>query len=161
MEGNKAQPRAFLIFGAPCSGKTSFSEKFAKRFNLAFFDISELQATHHLSRKLVLILIEQISKTGRTIIIEGGLRTEKERSEIRRILKIADYNVFTIWIQTDISTVRARLKVRYKTVTKAKETFDDIVPKLEAPSELENPIILSGKHTFETQLKHVLSHLAE
>lgn len=109
----------------------------------------------------MLILIEQIAKTGRTIIIEGGLRTEKERSEIRRILKNADYNVFTIWIQTDISTVRARLKVRYKTVTKAKETFDDIVPKLEAPSELENPIILSGKHTFETQLKHVLSHLAE
>ena len=36
-----------------------------------------------------------------------------------------------------------------------------MVSNLEAPTELERPIILSGKHTFETQTKHVLAGLAD
>ena len=43
MEGNKVQPRAILVFGAPGSGKTTFSEKFAKKFHSSFFDLGELE----------------------------------------------------------------------------------------------------------------------
>lgn len=161
MEGNKVQqPRALLIFGAPCSGKTTFSEKFASRFGIAFYDIEELKTKYNLTRKLVTMLIEQVGKTGQDILIEGGIGTEREREEIRHILRNQGYDVSTVWVQTDIATIRTRLKQRYKTITKAKEVYDSIIPKLEAPSEIEKPIILSGKHTFETQLRHILSALA-
>ncbi|MGF2565412.1 hypothetical protein ACQUWZ_26345, partial [Ralstonia pseudosolanacearum] len=76
------------------------------------------------------------------------------------ILKAKDYLVSTVWVQTDVATIRSRLKSKYKTVTKAKEVYDSTVPRLEAPSDLESPIILSGKHTFETQLKHILAALS-
>jgi len=46
-------------------------------------------------------------------------------------------------------------------VAKAKEVYDAEVNMMEAPSEIEDPIILSGKHTFETQTKHVLAGLAD
>ena len=43
MEGNRRNiPRALLVFGAPCSGKTTFAEKFAKKFGLAFYDCDAL-----------------------------------------------------------------------------------------------------------------------
>ena len=160
MEGKKLQPRALLVFGAPCSGKSTFSKKFAKRFNLAFFDLEELQSKYHLSRKVILIFIEQIAKTGQTVLIEGCLNTEKDREEVRYVLRAAGYSTSTIWIQTDIATIRSRLKARYKNVEEAKNAYDTMVAALEAPSEAEQPIILSGKHTFETQVKHVLAGLA-
>ena len=160
MEGTKNQPRALLVFGAPCSGKTTFGRKFAKRFNLAFYDLDELQSKYHLSRKIILVFIEQIAKTGQTLLIEGCLDTEKDREEVRRILQAADYAPSTIWIQTDMATIRSRLKARYKTVSEAKNAYEVAVARLEAPSDEEAPIILSGKHTFETQVKHVLAGLA-
>lgn len=160
MEGKKNQSRALLVFGAPCSGKTTFAEKFAKRFGIAFYDLEELKKQYNLTQKVTLMMVEQIAKTGQTILIEGCIGTEKDREEIRRILRAAGYSVSTVWVQTDIMTIRNRLKTKYKTVAKAKEVYDSTVPRLEAPSEAEAPIILSGKHTFETQLRHILAALA-
>lgn len=160
MEGKKVQPRALLIFGAPCSGKSTFAIKFAKRFGIAYYDLEELKTKYNLSRKLVLMLVEQLAKTGQDLIIEGGIGTEKEREEIRRLLHPREYIVSTVWVQTDIATIRSRLKTRHKSISKAKEAYDAAISKLEAPAENESPIILSGKHTFETQLRHILSALA-
>ncbi|MDO4526563.1 MAG: AAA family ATPase [Candidatus Saccharibacteria bacterium] len=161
MEGNKSKPRALLVFGAPCSGKSTFSEKFADKFDLAVYDFEELKVKYRLTRKNILLIVKLIARTGKTIIIEGCLGTEREREEIRNLLKSAGYEVSLVWIQTDVSTIRSRLKARYKSVAKAKEVYDAEVNVLEAPSELEDPIILSGKHTFETQTRHVLAGLAE
>ncbi len=102
-----------------------------------------------------------IVKTGQNLIIEGELETEKKRDNLRKIFQLAGYNPSLIWLQTDLSTIRSRLKAKHKTVSEAKEKYDTAVAEMEAPSEIEMPIILSGKHTFETQAKHVLSALAE
>ena len=161
MEGNKSKPRALLVFGAPCSGKSTFSEKFAEKFDLALYDFDELKVKYRLTRKNILLIINLIARTGKTIIIEGCLSTEKERDEIRNLLRTVGYDPSLIWIQTDVTTIRNRLKVRYKSVTKAKEIYEREVSAMEAPSEMEDPIILSGKHTFETQTRHVLAGLAE
>ena len=44
MEGKKLRKggnnqRAILVFGAPCSGKTTFSKQFAEQFNATFYDL--------------------------------------------------------------------------------------------------------------------------
>jgi hypothetical protein len=53
------------------------------------------------------------------------------------------------------------MKARYQSVTKAKEEYETAISKLEAPAQTELPIILSGKHTFDTQAKLVLAGLAD
>ena len=162
MEGNKkSKPRAILVFGAPCSGKTTFAEKFAKRFDLAFYDFDAIKEEHRLTRKNLLLFISLLARTGKTIIIEGGLDTEKERTEMRNTLRMSGYDPSLVWVQTDINTIRARMKSKYKSVAKAKEAYDTLVASMEAPTEMERPIILSGKHTFDTQTRHVLSGLAD
>ena len=162
MEGNKkSKPRALLVFGAPCSGKTTFAEKFAAKFGLAYYDLDAIGEEHGFSREVLLVMLEEILKTRQTIIIEGGLKTEKERVEIRNLLREHGYEPSLIWIQTDMATLRLRLKVRHKSVAKAKKAYDEAVAEIEAPTEAERPIILSGKHTFETQTKHVITGLAD
>lgn len=160
MEGNQAQPRAILVFGAPCSGKTTFCEKFAKQFKAAYFDLNEVKEKNDLERKHVLLLVEQLAKTGQTLVFEGGIDTEDERKEIYKILRLAHYNPSLIYIQTDVATLRSRLKSKLKSVAKAKAEYEERTRDLEAPSELERPIVLSGKHTYPTQLKQVLTQLA-
>ncbi len=160
MEGNKNKPRVLLVFGAPGSGKTTFSENFAKKFGLAYYDLDELSGLDF-TRKNLMTILELIARTKQTLIIEGGLRTEKQRNEIRNLLRQANYEPSLIWIQTDVATIRKRLKARFKNVARAKEVYEEAVKEMEAPVESEKPIILSGKHTFETQTRHVITGLAE
>lgn len=151
--------RAILVFGAPCSGKTTFSKQFAAQFNATFYDLDLLQQEHNLSRQFILLLVSEIAKTGATLVIEGGNDTEHDRRELCEILRNAGYTPTLIWIQTDVSTIRMRLKNKLKSVDKAKQVYDSRVKALEAPSDAEAPIVLSGKHTYHTQLKQVLTQL--
>ena len=161
MEGNKSKPRALLVFGAPCSGKTTFAEKFSKKFGLACYDFDTLKEEHNFSQEDILVILKEIMKTRQTIVIEGGLDTEKDRMEMRNILRAGGYEPTTLWLQTDVATIRSRLKSKFKSVSKAKDFYDAAVEAMEAPSEGERAIILSGKHTFETQAKHVVAGLAD
>lgn len=161
MEGNKNQPRALLMFGAPCCGKTTFSEKFAKRFNMTIFNLEDIAAQYNIGKKMVFIILTEVARTGQNLIIESHLETEKAREEVRNILRKAGYLPSTIWIQTDTLTIRSRLKSRYGSIPAAKEAYETALNELEPPTGIEQPIIISGKHTFETQLKHVLAGLAK
>lgn len=152
--------RALLIFGAPCSGKTTFAEKFAQKFGLAYYDYNEL-AEEGFSHEAILRVLELIMRTRQSIVLEGGIDTENDRAELRNMLRKHGYEPSLIWVQTDISTLRMRLKTKYRSVAKAKEYFDNVTAGMEAPSDFERPIILSGKHTFETQTKHAITGLAD
>ena len=162
MEGNKNnKPRALMVFGAPCSGKTTFAKKFAKKFGLAYYDINELMEEHGFSRQDALYIVELLTRTNQTLILEGGIGTENERSEMRNLLRKNGYEPALIWIQTDVATIRSRLKMRFRSVSKAKQYFDTATTEMEAPIDFEKPIILSGKHTFETQTRHAITGLAD
>ncbi len=163
MEGNnsKTKPRALLVFGAPGSGKTTFAEKFSKKFGLAFYNLSELEDEYGLTKDGALVILEQVMKTRATIIIEGEQDTEADRTEMRNLARHYGYEPALIWVQTDIATIRLRLKKKFRNVSKAKKAFDEAVSGIEAPTDVEKPIILSGKHTFETQTKHVVKGLAD
>lgn len=162
MEGNKkSKPRALMLFGVPGSGKTTFAEKFAKKFDLTFYDLDELKSKSGLSQDVILVVLEQILKTKQTIVLEGCIATENERMQIRNLLRKNGYEPALIWLQTDVPTIKQRLKMRLRNAAKAKAVYEDAVANLEAPTDSEHPIVLSGRHTFETQTKHVLAGLAD
>ena len=160
MEGNrKTKPRAILVFGAPCSGKTTFCEKFSNRFKAPYYNLTSLREEAGFTEKQIHVVLEAISKTGQNIVIEGGIDTESERKTVGKLLKSCGYNPALVWIQTDINTIKSRLKSKFRSPTKAKDEYDAKVGLMEAPTDYEKPIILSGKHTFNTQLAHVLSQI--
>ena len=161
MEGNRRKLRAVLVFGAPVSGKTTFAEKFAKKFNLAYYNLDDIREEYNFSHEAILSILEIITRAKQSIVIEGELKTEKDRTEIRNILRAQGYKPSLVWVQTDFNTIKIRLKSKYKTIKKAKEIYNTAVAEMEAPADFEKPVILSGKHTFETQTKHALAGLAK
>lgn len=163
MEGKKSTtlslPRAILVFGAPASGKTTFCEKFSQQFRAPYYNLTDIREENGFSRDKILLILGLLARTGQNLIIEGELNTEADRQEIRRLLEAEGYNPSLIWIQTDVNTIKSRLKQRLKSVAKAKEEYDARISELEAPSDDENPIVLSGKQTFSMQLAHTLPQL--
>ena len=157
----KLKPYAILVFGAPMSGKTTFAEQFSARFNAPFLNLTELQNEHKLTRKLALVLIQQLSKCKQTLVIEGGLDTEKQRNEIKDLLTKNGYRPVLVWIQTDLNAIKHRMRHKYKKLEEAKSALAEQYKKIEAPSELEQPLVISGKHTFQTQCKNVLTGLSD
>ena len=157
----KSKPYAILVFGAPMSGKTTFAEQFSARFNAPFLNLSELYDEHKLTRKLTIVLIQQLTKCKQTLILEGGLDTEKQRNEIKEVLTKSGYKPVLIWVQTDLNAIKHRMRHKYKKLEDAKNALAEQYKKIEAPSELEQPLVISGKHTFQTQCKNVLAGLSD
>lgn len=157
----KSKPYAILVFGAPMSGKTSFAEQFSGRFNAPFLNLSELHEQCHITRKVAINLISQISKCHQTLVIEGALDTEKQRAEIRGILEKAGYRVVLVWVQTDLTEIKHRMRRKHKNLDQAKAALASAFKRIEAPNDAEDPLVISGKHTFQTQCKNVLTGLSE
>lgn len=157
----KSKPYAILVFGAPMSGKTTFADQFSARFNAPFLNLSELREQCNISRKVATNLIAQISKCKQTLVIEGGLDTEKQRNEFRKMLTQAGYLPVLVWVQTDLNEIKHRMRHKYHKIEDAKIALANSYKKIEAPSEDEDPLVISGKHTFQTQCKNVLNGLSE
>ena len=161
MEGKKTKPRALLVFGAPCSGKTTFAEKFANKFDLTYYDLEEAKKQTDFTDEQLRAALGLVAHTKKTVILEGGMDTEEDRRLLRNVFINAGYTSALIWIQTDVSTIKTRMKFRHKSMAKAKDAYEEFIKTAEAPTDLEKPIILSGKHTFETQTRHVVAGLAD
>ena len=93
-------------------------------------------------------------KQGNTIIAAFGEGTI-------RALEEAGYRPVLVWVQTDLNEIKHRMRHHYKKLEDAKNALAESYKKIEAPSDDENPLVISGKHTFSTQCKNVLTGLSE
>lgn len=157
----KSKPFAILVFGAPMSGKTTFSEQFSNFYSAPFLNLASLHEDYKISRKAALALVSQLTKSRQTLIIEGAIDTEKQRAELRKLLLAANYTPILVWIQTDIGTIKQRLRRKYRKLELAKSALNSALARIEAPTETENPLVISGRHTFKTQCKSVLNSLSK
>ncbi|MBR3164187.1 hypothetical protein IKF15_02690 [Candidatus Saccharibacteria bacterium] len=156
----KSKPYAILVFGAPMSGKTTFAEQFSARFNAPFINLATLQAEHHLSHKIALLIVEQMTKCRQNLIIEGFIDTEKQREKLRSTLISAGYTPILVWVQTDLSAIKQRMRKKYTKLEEAKNALSEAYKHIEAPAINEDAIVISGKHTFHAQCRNVLSGIA-
>ena len=153
------KPYAILVFGAPMSGKTTFATNFSDLIKAPFLNFTSLQAKHRITRKCSLELISIITKGKSPIIIEGLMDTEAERDEIRKLLEDAGYTPVLVWVQTDLNTIKQRMRHAYHTLDEAKSALAESYERIEAPSDAEKVLVISGKHTHQTQCRNVINGL--
>ena len=85
--------------------------------------------------------------------------TEEKRKELRDLFTKAGYKTVLIWVQTDLNAIKQRMRHHYKKLDEAKAALKESYENIEAPNESEEPLVISGKHTYQTQCKNVLSRL--
>lgn len=156
-------PHIILMVGIPGAGKTHFAQHFAKTFNAPFLnhhaltDITETSDKNGL--ELSAHLLDELMKTQRTLILESPLGSRKARQAVAKKAKAAGYSTLIVWVQTDSGEARRRSTKRGG--RHSRETFDSALESFQPLHSAENFVVISGKHTFATQVKSVLRHLAE
>lgn len=155
-----ARPHAIMMVGLPGSGKTFFAEKFASTFNAPFINTLDIEQGTRDSKAagaLISLFVNEIAKTGHTFVFEGSTDSRVRRTEFVRWARSKGYQPLLVWVQVDPTTARMRT-IKSKRLTA--EEFDATLKSFSSPHSQETPVVISGKHTYASQAKVVLNHLA-
>jgi predicted kinase len=154
------------MVGVPGSGKSFFAESFAETFNAPYVSLEKiipLTNSDSDASSLFNAQITELLKTRQSIIVEGETDTRTEREKFTRKAKVAGYESLLVWVQTDPTTAKTRSVRASKNKVNRTLTADDydrIVKRFTPPNTIENPTVISGKHTYATQAKIVLKKLS-
>lgn len=153
------------MIGIPGAGKTTFAERFSDTFQAPSISydalLREYNVPHESAESLVEYMLDQIAKTRRTLIIDGNANTKGQRAALTKKLQKHGYKILTVWVQTDTNEAKRRALKKYPQGSGLRaDEFDAVVAAFQAPVEQEKPVVISGKHTYATQLKAVLRQIA-
>lgn len=160
-----ATPHAIVMMGIPSSGKTTFAEHLAKTFQSPIVSVEhiamEAQVDSVSAERVALYFMSELYKTKRTIVYDGYTDTKVSRVELIKQLTKAGYHPLLVWVQTEVFEAKRRAtKRRADNSQLTEEEFDAIVRHFTPAGPNEKPIVISGRHTYSSQLKVVLKHLA-
>jgi predicted kinase len=158
-------PHVIIMVGIPGSGKTTFAEHFAKTFHAPYInprDISELlDIDPEATEKVTKLLFDELLKTNTTLIYEGSTYMRTQRMALENMVTKAGYKPLQVWVQTDPAESKHRAtKKAQGTHALSSGQFEAALKQFQNPAESERPVVISGKHTYATQLKAVLQRLA-
>lgn len=160
-----ASPHAIIMIGIPGSGKSTFAEHFADTFKAPIVSQTKLQREFALStpaaESLRDFILSEYMKTHRTVLIDGGLDSKPNRDDMVRRLVKEGYRPLIVWVQTDTNEALRRASKPYPRGSGlSADEFDELVGVFDPPHEKEKTVVISGKHTYPSQLKIILRQLA-
>ena len=162
MNTGKSKPYAILVFGAPKSGKTSFAEHFSQTINAPFLNLTHLvKIEYHAQKARRRTNQPDIAKVTQHYHYRGYIDTEAQRKEMRELLVKFGYQPVIVWVQTDLNTIKQRMRASYRTLSEAKDALSKALSHIEAPADDEKTIVISGKHTYQTQCRNVVNRLTD
>lgn len=165
-----SRPYVIVMVGIPGSGKSFFGDHFASTFGAPLINRSKLQAELFgqvttdskqaaITQKVGLAMLSELFKTKHTIIYEGDSSTKASRRELSKMAQDAGYGILFVWLQTESYEASRRAMLKTASPRLTKQEFDDKVREFVIPDTSERPVVISGKHTYASQLKVVLKHL--
>lgn len=165
------RPHLIIMVGIPGAGKSFFADHFATTFQTPIINRSQLvrtlfgassvdTTTNAVVNKVVASMLTELFKTNQTVIYEGQAASKTARNELIKIALKAGYAPLFIWVQTESYEAKRRATKLSKDATAlTAEQFDQAIDQFDVPSPAEHAIVISGKHTYASQLKIVLKHL--
>lgn len=172
-----ARPLVIMVIGLPGSGKSFFARQFADMFSAPLVSTDFVRhalapSSSYAPQEDALVgalthnEINELLKTGKTFVIDGGVNSRAARIAIERLATKQGYGRMLIWVQTDEPTSVTRA-VKRSSKRKTDElnspmsvdVFERYKKQFSVPSPTENVVVISGKHTFPTQARVILKKL--
>ena len=162
------KPHVIVMVGVPGSGKSFFAEKFAETFHAPYLcrdKVVSLVRDSAAADKLILMNLAEFMKTKHSIIIEGPTISRAERTEINKLARKSGYEVLLVWVQTHPDTAKTRSLKASKSATiqsvRTPDDYDQQAKRFNPPTAQERPVVISGMHTYATQVRAVLKKLSQ
>lgn len=160
------------MVGIPGAGKSFFAEHFAQTFNAPIVSFDQLRSElynnpqfdndeQEIIGRVANHMLSELFKSERTILYEGPSALRTERSAIAKLARDAGYEPLFVWVQTESASAKARATKVKNSKAMSQDQFDLAVKRFSAPHLSERAIVISGKHTYASQLKIILKRLVE
>ncbi len=174
---NLSKPLIIIMVGLPGAGKSFFARQFSQTFGAPvvsydrirfelFNDITFSKEEQVIVGRIADYQTEELLKTRRTFLVDGGDNTYSERSKLEKIAKKSGYEVLVVWVQVDNASAKRRSMKRSKNKLDDKynrsltaDEYTSQAKRLTPPKKNEQCTVISGKHTYHTQAKVVLKKL--
>lgn len=175
-----SSPIIVEVVGLPGSGKSFFANGFADTFGAALVSNDKIRWTlfskHTYSKEenamvdqVADLLISELLRTKKTFILDGGYNSAVARREMADRARKNGYQVLTIVVQTDKPTSERRATHRsdrkigdqYKQSLTTEQWEQAEKEYVEPDTMAKNVCVISGKHTYNTQVKSVLRKMIE
>lgn len=171
------KPALILLYGYPGSGKTYFARQFCEEVAAAHvhddrmrseifqeprFDREENEVLQHLMEYIT----EEFLKAGMSVVFDANAMRFSHRRLMRDLARKLKATPVLLWLQIDQETAFKRATKRDKRRSDDKyafpidqQTFNRIASLMQNPVSTEDYIVLSGKHTYDTQSRMAMKRL--
>jgi predicted kinase len=167
-----SRPHLIVMVGIPGAGKSFFGDHFAQTFNAPvinektvqsdiFGSVTTNKTEATITHKAALSALQQLFKTKQTVIYEGVSSSKSERKELTKLAHSVGYHPMFIWVQTESYEAKRRAMLKTAKPRLTSDEFDQQIKKFSVPDSSEKFVVISGKHTYASQLKIVLKYIAE
>jgi len=172
------KPLLILPYGFPGAGKTYFARQLCDKLQAAHvqgerirgelfdqprYDKEENEVIAHLMDYMT----GEFLNAGVSVVYDDNAMRLSQRRTLRELARKAHVQTVLVWFQIDAESAYLRASKRDRRRADDKyappmdrQTFDRIAAAMQNPSN-EEYLVISGKHTFETQLSAFMKRLAE
>ncbi len=173
------KPSLIMLYGFPGAGKTHFARQLCEQMQAAHIQSdrirSELFEKPRYDKReddvvshLMDYITEELLNTGVSVVYDTNAKRFGQRRTLRDKARKSKAEPILIWLQIDPETALQRVLKRDKrkvddkyAITLTQENFESYTKSMQNPSTAEDYIVISGKHTFNTQRNAVLKRLYE
>ena len=172
------KPAVIMLYGFPGAGKTHFAAELSKTLSAAHvqgdriryelfespkYDKQENEVVTHLMEYMT----EEFLQAGVSVVFDVNAHRLVQRRTVRDIARKVKATPVMIWLQIDQDSAFARIAKRDRRKNNDKyaqpydkKGFQQYIGAMQNPKH-EDYMVISGKHTFNTQLGAVLKKFYE
>lgn len=172
------RPTLVMLMGYPGSGKSYTASQLASLLGMAHLSSDKVReklfpkpsytpTEHRTVVQIMLLMAEQFLEIEESVVFDISLNRLSERKAMREMTKKRGATPFLLWLQIDRESAKARAQTKDKRRTEDKYTaklsdavFNSFVMAFQPPQN-EDYLVVSGKHTFNSQKGSILRKMRE
>lgn len=173
------KPTIFLMYGFPGSGKTYFARQLCDELQAAHVSGDRIRSElfekprydkqeNRVVTQLMQYMTEEFLSAGVSVVFDVNAMRVAQRRMLRDMARKAKAEPVLIWFQVDADTSYQRNAKRDRRRADDKyaqslnrQQFDSIASGMQNPTAAEDYIVVSGKHTYQSQRSTVIRKLYE
>lgn len=175
-EGRLKTPVVFIVVGEPGTGKSWFANKLSIGLDIFGIDYERLryylfnEASYNDKEMAVMqntasYIMDELFAHNQSFVIDGGGNDYKFRREMAKKCDEKGYEQVIVWLQanSELSSSRATgaavIKAKYFKRKLTTGQLTELAKQFEKPTDKEDVIVISGNHSFQSQMKVVLTNM--
>lgn len=173
------KPVLLVLYGFPGSGKTYFSRQFCLGVHAAHLEEDKIRKElfenprytkqeNLVVNRLMSYMVSEFLKAGLSVVYDANTMRASQRKRLKELAKENKAESMLLWLQVDADTAYIRNAKRDRRTLDDRfaagydvNGFKQVASMMQHPTEAEQCVVVSGKHTFNSQISSVMRKLAD